>query len=142
MEIRRFKTHAAVGPSTWETGTTLQFVASIPEICWCLRVYGLLPPLAVLNELFAIGIDEAGMSGGCEWRPFEMTAEEYSSLEEELLTSPEYTVTVDEDLRSCQSLAEWRDRARQKYAPVFPQQRKRPVGSATFIVREGKNSKE
>jgi len=141
MEIRRYKRHGAVGPSSWETGTTVEFLDAIPEVCSYLRRYGLIPPLPVLNEILAIGKDDAGMSGGCEWRPFKMTSEEYSAVEEELLTSPRFFVTVDEELRSCQTLAEWRERTNQKYSSTFPQQRTRRVGPFLFAVRENTDKK-
>ena len=42
---------------------------------------GLLPPLHVLNSLLRTGISDAGMSGSCEWPPFEITDEEWRELE-------------------------------------------------------------
>jgi len=92
--------------------------------------------------MLATGKDDAGMSGGCEWRPFVMTSAEYSAVEEELRTSPKFSVTVDEELRSCNTLAEWRERVRQKYSSTFPQQRTRRVGPFVFTVRESTKKNE
>ena len=41
---------------------------------------GLLPPLHVLNSLLKTGRSDAGMSGACEWPPFELNDEEWSEL--------------------------------------------------------------
>ncbi len=49
----------------------------------------IVPPRSVLNEIFGKGIYDAGMSGGCSWKPFEISQEEYNELVEELLTIPE-----------------------------------------------------
>jgi hypothetical protein len=42
---------------------------------------GLLPPLHVLNSVLRTGSADAGMSGSCEWPPFELSAEEWRELE-------------------------------------------------------------
>jgi hypothetical protein len=43
-----------------------------------------IPPLAVLNDVLRRGREDAGMSGGCIWEPFEIDATEYGELVEEL----------------------------------------------------------
>ena len=49
-----------------------------------LLVRGVLPPLHLLNELLAEGHMGGGMSPGARWRPFEITATEYSHVSAEL----------------------------------------------------------
>jgi hypothetical protein len=41
---------------------------------------GFLPSRKVLNDIFSRGINDAGMSGGCEWEPFQITEEGFSEL--------------------------------------------------------------
>lgn len=41
---------------------------------------GPMPPLVVLNDLLAKGILDAGMSGGCQWEPFQITPAEWEEL--------------------------------------------------------------
>jgi hypothetical protein len=38
------------------------------------------PPLFVLNDVLAKGVLDAGMSGGAEWEPFQITAVEWEEL--------------------------------------------------------------
>ncbi|MEO1132355.1 MAG: hypothetical protein AAFX40_06560 [Cyanobacteria bacterium J06639_1] len=70
-----------------------------------------IPPQIVLNDLLMHGrpgqygpVDgiypdgtvqvDAGMSGGCAWKPFHIDREEYDELVEELLTDPELQLHV------------------------------------------------
>ena len=115
METRRYKVHGAVGGSKWETGTTLDMLESMPHMWHYLRVYRIVPPIHILNELFSSGIDEAGMSGGCEWRPFEITSSEYDELVEELITSPDYQCELDAELSRIQTEEEWGKTIMKKY---------------------------
>lgn len=39
-----------------------------------------LPTHEQLNSLLRKGYDDAGMSGGCEWEPFELSLEEYTEV--------------------------------------------------------------
>lgn len=58
-----------------------EFVEGLP----CLR-YGerTLPPYQVLNEVFSLGVDDAGMGGGAKWNPFGLSRREYASLKRSL----------------------------------------------------------
>lgn len=49
---------------------------------------GLVPPLRVLNTVLRMGSEEAGMSGGCSWEPFELTTGEFHELVDELEARP------------------------------------------------------
>lgn len=48
----------------------------------------IIPPRHILNDFLQRGINDAGMSGGCRWKPFELSENEYDELVEELLTEP------------------------------------------------------
>jgi hypothetical protein len=43
-----------------------------------------IPPLIVLNNILESGVMDAGMSGGCTWKPFQLDATEYDELVEVL----------------------------------------------------------
>ena len=34
----------------------------------------IIPPMAVVNEVLQKGVVDAGMSGGCKWKPFQLDA--------------------------------------------------------------------
>ena len=40
----------------------------------------IIPPLLVVNEVLRTGLVDAGMSGGCEWKPFQIEKNEYEEL--------------------------------------------------------------
>jgi hypothetical protein len=66
-------------------GTLVDLILAIPYLMHS----DVIPSLAELNVVFRKGIRDAGMSGGCKWKPFEITEEEYKELIEELLTLPD-----------------------------------------------------
>ena len=57
------------GGSSERRGTVAELLESIPY----LLADRLLPPLRVVNDVLRRGVHDAGMSGGCSWRPFEIT---------------------------------------------------------------------
>ncbi len=87
----------------------------MPHLSRYLSGYGVIPPFHILRELIARGRDEAGMSGGCEWRPFELSAEEYREVVEELLTSPRFHCTPEPELDACPDWTAWTSAVRTKY---------------------------
>ena len=115
VETRRYKVHGAVGGSRWETGSTLALLDSMPSMTSILRFLRVVPPLHVLNEILASGTDEAGMSGGCEWKSFEIHPDEYAELVEEWMTSPHYQCVQDVELAKLQGDAAWRKAVSKKY---------------------------
>ena len=58
------------------------FLLDIPY----LFISGIIPPLAVLNDVLSRGGGDGGMSPGASWEPLTLTEAEYSELVEELLT--------------------------------------------------------
>lgn len=65
------------------------------------------PPFHILNEELMSGGSDQGMGGGCIWKPFELSIEEYELLREEMLTSPELNLEYDESLEEKSSLKKW-----------------------------------
>lgn len=70
------------GGETAVQGTVAQLLLDIPYLI----VGGLIPPLPVLNEVLDRGLADAGMSGGCRWEPFRLSAPEFAELVAELST--------------------------------------------------------
>lgn len=84
-----------------------------------------IPPLYVLNDLLKNGWSnplfpdglpdgtvqyDAGMSGGCAWRPFQITQHEYEELVLDLLTSPTLVAQLSVPSETVENIAEWSQR--------------------------------
>jgi hypothetical protein len=110
MRTVRYKTHGAVGGESWQHSSLTEFLFNIPALSHSLRTLRIVPPLHVLNELLSSGISEAGMSGGCQWRSFRISDDEYAELTEDLCTLPGAGVSVDGELNECATLDEWHQR--------------------------------
>jgi hypothetical protein len=52
--------------------------------------YKIIPSYKVLNNLLKSGKIDAGADGGCEWPPFELSADEYNELVSELKKNNRY----------------------------------------------------
>ena len=70
------------GPSKF--GTILDLLIDCPYFFPVENI----PSFSELNRFLSTGVDEHGMSGGCRWKPFAITEEEYAELVEEILTYP------------------------------------------------------
>lgn len=66
-----------------ETATRGSVAALLRDIPYLL-IGGLIPPLLVINGVLRKGVDDAGMSGGCRWDPFEITEAELDEVVREL----------------------------------------------------------
>jgi len=64
------------------TGSVIDLVKRIPTLIQI----GYLPSRDVLNQVFAGGISDQGMGGGCVWEPFQITEKGYRELTELLTT--------------------------------------------------------
>ena len=115
MRDIRYKTHGAVGWDSWKHGSLTEFLFDVPHLAHVLRVFRVIPPIHILNELFASGVSEAGMSGGCKWSPFEMSESEYVELVEELVTLPGAGLFVDVESRREDNMNSWTSRLMREY---------------------------
>lgn len=100
----RYKPKPGIAPGhrggfAWRRASLLDFLLAVPA--WEMAL-GLdptepndweAPSLAAFNALFAKGRVCAGMSGGCELKPFEIDLDECELLIELLLTDPRIGVT-------------------------------------------------
>ncbi len=72
---------APVGPGRLrKSGSVLSLLCSIPYFF----LSEVIPPICVVNEVLKKGVVEAGMSGGCRWKPFQLSVEQYADLVGEL----------------------------------------------------------
>jgi hypothetical protein len=115
LRLKIYGMHNAGG--SWSSRTLRDLLFEIPM----LRKF--IPPFQVLNDLLRHGVPhqglpdgllpdgkvqyDAGMSGGCAWKPFEMTREEYEALVLDLLTDPELQLEVLESPPEVQTYGEW-----------------------------------
>jgi len=86
MRVVKYKRLPCVGAGTVSCeGNLLKFVHDLPY----LFLFNLIPNIAVFNDIFSKGLDDAGMSGGCIWEPFAINKSEYDELVEQLLCLPD-----------------------------------------------------
>jgi hypothetical protein len=64
------------GPSREVENDLLAFVYDIPNFSAC----GICPPFHLMNQIFARGGGDGGMSPGAIWQPFQITREEFDEL--------------------------------------------------------------
>ena len=74
-----------MGGEFQKSGTLADLLLAIPY----LLTARITPPLHVVNDLLARGIDNHGMSGGCQWEPFQITASEWEVLARRLKSLPD-----------------------------------------------------
>ncbi len=92
----------------WEVVGLDEFlIGHSPALRMHVKLAGQFPPLHVINEELKTGGSNLGMSGGCFWKPFEITESEYRELADEMLTSPRFDLEYDLDLEKLESLSKW-----------------------------------
>ena len=93
----KFKNYAGTGPQEahWEHASLEQFLLTTPLFVYELLAFGVIPPLHVFNERFVKGEYDIGMGGACDWKPFQLTQEDYNELVDSLLTNPDYEIIED-----------------------------------------------
>ena len=70
MDTHRYKVTGGGGRPKWNTGPLVSLLEAIPTVQTYLVIYRAFPPRHILNEILSAGVDDAGMSGRCEWTPF------------------------------------------------------------------------
>ena len=118
MRDVRFKDHPGVGgPGNWTHGLLTEFLFRLPYFFYFGKVRQPIPPLHILNGIFRSGKFDAGMSGGCEWKPFEIDEKECSELVQELIARPECSFVEDKDLWNSNNFRQWNGKRMSKYNP-------------------------
>ena len=80
-EVFAFDGLPATGPGAIpERGNTVDLLLHMPY----LLVSGLIPPEFVINELLALGLNDAGMSGGVQWEPYRLRPGDFEDLAQAL----------------------------------------------------------
>ena len=80
---------------------------------WCNST---IPPLHVINEKLSKGNYDAGMGGGSEWKPLEITKKEYEELVEYLVTNPAHDIVEDKELWEKPNYKKWHGAMLSKYS--------------------------
>ncbi len=78
-EIFAFEMLPATGPGTIrDSGNMVDLLLNMPY----LLTSGLIPPEFVINELLSNGLNDAGMSGGVQWEPYQLRPGDFDALSE------------------------------------------------------------
>lgn len=113
-----------LGPGVKRQGRLSDLVVDIPYL---MDATGVIPPLAVLNQVLRAGGDQGGMGPGTKWRPFSIGTMEYDELVAELRAMEPAKIRdehpyidyqqaiVDADLNDCSDLIAWMTKRRAKY---------------------------
>jgi hypothetical protein len=113
LRFKRYVMHCAGG--IWTQGTLKALLLEV--------LHRFIPPFPVLNDLLKHGVPneffpdgllpdgkvqyDAGMSGGCSWKPFEITPDEYEDLVLDLLTDPGSKFEVLDAPAEVQTYRQW-----------------------------------
>lgn len=98
----KYRILPGVGPGSFSTeGSVADLLFDIPYF-FLARI---IPPIQVVNEVLQKGVVDAGMSGGCKWKPFQLNTSSYEELASSLqkmkflAIQPPNWVTTDSDWR-------------------------------------------
>jgi len=80
-KILKYKIFPPVGPDSFSAeGDVADLLFDIPYF-FLARI---VPPKKVVNEVLRKGVVDAGMSGGCKWKPFKLDDASYAKLADHL----------------------------------------------------------
>ncbi len=65
------------GPKISKQSDLLKFIRNLMPLLGTLNI---IPPFRIINEILATGYVNAGMSGACQWTPFQIEMQEYNDL--------------------------------------------------------------
>lgn len=109
MNEIKFRLYLGMGSQEahWQNVPLDEFLLNTPVFLYELKMFGVIPPLHILNDRFLSGSYDAGMGGACEWKSFQLTQEEYEELVESLLTHPECNINEDKELWAHKTFENW-----------------------------------
>jgi hypothetical protein len=84
VDTIRYKISSGGNAGTWCRGSVVDLLIAMPYLVPH-SAHKALPDLSQLNEILSTGKYDCGMSGGCEWKPFQIDKQDYKTLEIELL---------------------------------------------------------
>lgn len=103
---------------TWEIVDMKDFLLShSPNLRMSVFICNQFPPFHILNEELKSGGGDQGMSGGCIWKPFQITEDEYVLIRDNMLTDPTIKLNYDDILEEKQTLKQWCGGVLSKYNP-------------------------
>ena len=85
MRTVAFLVTGGMGGESQQAGTVADLLMAIPY----LLVARITPPLHVVNDILDRGRSDSGMSGGCQWDPFQITATEWVDVAAVLKSMPD-----------------------------------------------------
>jgi hypothetical protein len=116
LRFKYYVMHCSGG--IWTRGTLKDLLLAMPGV-----LHRFIPPFQVLSYLLKHGVPneffpdgllpdgkvqyDAGMSGGCSWKPFEIIREEYEELILDLLTDPESQFDILDTPAEVQTYKQW-----------------------------------
>jgi len=81
LDKLKYKLLPPVGPGSFSTeGRVADLLFDIPYFF----LAKIVPPIGIVNEVLQKGVEDAGMSGGCKWKPFQLDAASYAKLTTDL----------------------------------------------------------
>ena len=80
----RYKISLVGSVGTWVHGDLVDLLVAMAYLV-PYSAHKALPDLPQLNEILLTGSYDCGMSGGCEWKPFQIDEQDYKTLEIRLL---------------------------------------------------------
>ena len=102
----------------WEIVSMSEFLLYYsPNLRSPISICNQFPPLHILNQELMAGGNDLGMSGGCFWKPFKLTKDDYLMLREEILSNPNINVEYDETLEVKTSIKQWCGTVLSKHNP-------------------------
>lgn len=118
MKTVKYRNIYGIGESSdpWENAHLDEFLKIAPDLFYIIFVGKVLPPIAILNDLFSKNESNAGMSGHIIWKPFQIDENEYQDLVEILCTDPELNIVQDQTNNDMTSFKLWRKKASSSYS--------------------------
>jgi len=125
MRTVKYKTHwSYAGKGIKREGLLTDFLL---DVLYLMEDTGVIPPLAVLNQVLERGGDTGGMGPGTSWKGFTITEQEYDELVAVLLNldvveakrAHPYVrfehVRIDHDFDTCTEYLDWLQQVSRKY---------------------------
>lgn len=113
-KITYYKIPASGGNLKMKEGTVKDLLLSLPFLLNAhipkkrrMKGLGVIPPLKIINEILAIGIDSEGKSGGCRWEPFQINEEIFKEMVAELMADDPNYFRLISPPESVKTRADW-----------------------------------
>ena len=102
----------------WKVLPVSEVLTSINDIGFVLSVYGVIPPLGVLNQVLEKGKCDAGLPGLTVWQPLSLTIQEYVFTKKTLINHSEIEYFCDKELDEISDCSDWNKAVMKKYNSI------------------------